>query len=52
MAKTAHINLRIDEQILEAAKSAADEQDRSVSYIVRTAIKSWLADNGYSNDSD
>lgn len=52
MAKTSHLNLRIDESVLKAAKSAANEQDRSVSYIVRTAIQSWLADNGYSNNPD
>jgi len=44
------IHLRLPTQLHEQAKQAAKDDERSVNFIIRKALESYLRDCGYSPD--
>ena len=47
-----YIHCRVNEQVATAAKIAASNEDRSLSYIIRTALKEYLQKRGLLTDSN
>ena len=50
--RSCYVHFRSTQDLVDAAKSAAKEQDRTLSYIIRQALKTYLQDNGYNPPSD
>ena len=46
-SKTQYVHARLAPELLEAAKAYAKEDDRTLSFVFRKALDSFLRDRGY-----